>query len=259
MGISSGHPLLVIENLVVEREGKTILQGVDFAVEEGEIHAILGANGTGKSTLAYAIMGLSGYKPKQGRILFANEDITEKSVTERAKLGITLAWQQPASFEGLTVGEYLEISRRAGRSCASIEECLALVGLPPKSYLDRTLNDRLSGGERKRVELAAVLAMSPRLAILDEPDSGIDVLSLDDIMEVVRRMNRGGTTVLLITHREEFARVAHCASHLCGGRILKTGKCEEVVQFYKSFCKECTHINEPRLERMRVKSDASNN
>jgi Fe-S cluster assembly ATP-binding protein len=259
MRTSSERLLLLIENLVVEREGKTILRGVDLAVEEGEIHAILGANGTGKSTLAYTIMGLSGYKPKQGRILFANEDITEKSVTERAKLGITLAWQQPASFEGLTVGEYLEISRRAGRGCASIEECLALVGLHPKSYLDRTLNDRLSGGERKRVELAAVLAMSPRLAILDEPDSGIDVLSLDDIMEVIRRMNREGTTVLLITHREEFARAAHRASHLCGGRILKTGECEEVVQFYKNFCKECTHINEPELERMEAKSDAPNN
>lgn len=101
-----------------------------MAVEEGEIHAILGANGTGKSTLAYAIMGLSGYKPSRGRILFAGEDITEKSVTERAKLGITLAWQQPASFEGLTIREYLEIARRAGRDCPKIEECLALVGLP---------------------------------------------------------------------------------------------------------------------------------
>ncbi len=248
--------LLVVENLFVEREGKTILQGVNLSVEEGEIHAILGANGTGKSTLAYAIMGLSGYKPKAGRIIFSGEDITEKTVTERAKLGITLAWQQPASFEGLTIREYLEISRRAGRGCASIEECLALVGLQPKSYLERTLNDRLSGGERKRVELAAVLAMRPRLAILDEPDSGIDVLSLDDIMEVIRRMNREGTTVLLITHREEFARAAHRASHLCGGRILKTGECEEVVSFYKNFCKECTHVNEPEYERLEAKSDA---
>lgn len=240
--------LLQVDDLVVEREGRAILRGVDLAVEEGEIHAILGANGTGKSTLAHAIMGLSGYKPSQGRILFAGEDITEKSVTERAKLGITLAWQQPASFEGLTVREYLEIARRAGRDGPRIEECLGLVGLPPRSYLDRTLNDRLSGGERKRVELAAVLAMNPRLAILDEPDSGIDVLSLDDIMEVIRRMNRAGTTVLLITHREEFARAAHRASHLCGGRILKTGECAEVVRFYKNFCKECTHINEPELE-----------
>ncbi|MBC7221945.1 ABC transporter ATP-binding protein [Candidatus Bipolaricaulota bacterium] len=244
-----GNHLLLIEDLFLEREGRLILRGVNLAVEEGEIHAILGANGTGKSTLAYAIMGLSGYKPNKGRVFFSGKDITEKSVTERAKLGITLAWQQPASFEGLTIREYLEISQRAGRGCFRIEECLSLVGLPPKNYLDRTLNDRLSGGERKRVELAAVLAMAPRLAILDEPDSGIDVLSLDDIMEVIRRMNRGGTTVLLITHREEFARAAHRASHLCGGRILKTGECEEVVRFYKNFCKECTHINEPELEK----------
>ncbi|MCS7216246.1 MAG: ABC transporter ATP-binding protein [Candidatus Bipolaricaulota bacterium] len=242
--------LLRIEGLVVEREGRAILRGVDLAVAEGEIHAILGANGTGKSTLAHALMGLSGYRPARGRILFAGQDITEKSVTERARLGITLAWQQPASFEGLTVREYLEIARRGGREGPAVEECLARVGLPPRNYLGRTLNDRLSGGERKRVELAAVLAMNPRLAILDEPDSGIDVLSLDDIMEVIRGMNRRGTTVLLITHREEFARAAHRASHLCGGRILKTGDCAEVVRFYKDFCKECASLPAPELEEV---------
>ncbi len=245
--------LLKTEDLFLEREGKPILCGVDLAVDEGEIHALLGANGTGKTTLAYTLMGLSGYRPQRGRILFAGQDITEKPVTERAKLGITLAWQQPASFEGLTIREYLEIARRAvqGRSPTAIPEYLELVGLPPENYLDRVLNEHLSGGERKRAELAAVLAMSPRLAILDEPDSGIDVLSLDDIMEVIRRMNRAGTTVLLITHREEVAQAAHRASHLCGGRILKTGKPEDVVRFYKNFCKKCAHINEPDLEQVK--------
>lgn len=244
--------LLKIVDLLLEREEKPILCGVDLEVEEGEIHAILGANGTGKTTLAYALMGLSGYRPQRGRILFAGQDITEKSVTERAKLGITLAWQQPASFEGLTIREYLEIGRRAAQgSSPAIGELLELVGLPPQNYLDRVLNEHLSGGERKRVELAAVLAMRPRLAILDEPDSGIDVLSLDDIMEVIRRMNRAGTTVLLITHREEVAQAAHRASHLCGGRILKTGKPEDVVRFYKNFCKKCAHINEPDLEQVK--------
>jgi len=240
--------MLKIENLFLKLDGRPILQGVNLEVEQGEIQAILGANGTGKSTLAYTIMGLGGYRPQLGRISFAGRDITEKTVAERARLGITLAWQRPASFEGLTIEEYLKITRRDAADSPVIEECLELVGLLPSSYLNRTLNEHLSGGERKRVELAAVLAMAPKLAILDEPDSGIDVLSLEDIMNVIRRMNRGGTTVLLITHREEFARAAHRASHLCGGVILKTGRPEEVVQFYKDNCRRCDHVNEPELE-----------
>jgi Fe-S cluster assembly ATP-binding protein len=215
--------MLKVENLFLKLDGRPILQGVNLEVERGEIHAILGANGTGKSTLAYTIMGLAGYRPQLGRISFMGEDITKRSVTERAKLGVTLAWQRPASFEGLTIGEYLEIARQNAAESPSIEECLELVGLLPVNYLHRTLNENLSGGERKRVELAAVLAMAPKLAILDEPDSGIDVLSLEDIMNVIRRMNRAGTTVLLITHRVEFAVAAHRASHLCAGTILKTG------------------------------------
>lgn len=242
--------MLKIERLLLELEGRPILRGIDLEVVQGEIHGVLGANGTGKSSLAYTIMGLSGYRPQRGRLLFAGQDITGKSVTERAKLGITLAWQQPASFEGLAIREYLEIAPRKASASPALEECLELVGLPPANYLDRPLNEHLSGGERKRVELAAVLAMAPRLAILDEPDSGIDVLSLEDIMEVIRRMNRAGTTVLLITHREEFARAAHRASHLCAGRVLKTGEPEEVIQFYKAHCKRCDHVNEPGLERL---------
>jgi Fe-S cluster assembly ATP-binding protein len=242
--------MLKIEGLFLELDGRPILRGLELEVAEGEIHALLGANGTGKSTLAYTIMGLAGYRPQRGRIYFAGQEITDRSVTERARLGITLAWQQPASFEGLTVKEYLEIARQSGGTSPAIAECLELVGLPPANYLARTLNEHLSGGERKRVELAAVLAMNPKLAILDEPDSGIDVLSLADIMEVIRGMNRRGTTVLLITHREEFARAAHRASHLCAGRVLKTGEPEEVVRFYKENCKRCDHVNEPELERL---------
>jgi len=242
--------ILKIEGLFLELDGRPILRGLELEVAEGEIHALLGANGTGKSTLAYTIMGLAGYRPQRGRIYFACQEITDRSVTERARLGITLAWQQPASFEGLTVKEYLEIARQSGGTSPAIAECLELVGLPPANYLARTLNEHLSGSERKRVELAAVLAMNPKLAILDEPDSGIDVLSLADIMEVIRGMNRRGTTVLLITHREEFARAAHRASHLCAGRVLKTGEPEEVVRFYKENCKRCDHVNEPELERL---------
>ena len=196
-------------------------------------------------------LGLGGYQPQRGQIYFEGKDITGKSVTERARLGITLAWQDPTSFEGLTIQEYLELAQRHGHGPAQeLVECLKLVGLQPARYLSRPLNEHLSGGERKRIELAAVLAMAPKLAILDEPDSGIDALSLQDIMDVIHRMNQAGTAVLLITHREEFALSAHRASHLCGGTILKTGTPGEVVAFYKQHCKRCDHVNKPKLKQL---------
>jgi Fe-S cluster assembly ATP-binding protein len=172
-------PVLDLVDIGLSIGGRPILHDLNLHVLPGEIHAILGANGTGKSTLASVVMGLSGFSPTSGKVIFQGEDITALSISGRAKRGITLTWQEPARFEGLTVGEYLEL----GRQCSpgggpSPGECLLMVGLPPDRYLQRAVDSTLSGGERKRVELASVLAMEPRLSILDEPDSGIDALSL---------------------------------------------------------------------------------
>ena len=226
--------------------GKPILHDLNLHVLPGEIHAILGMNGTGKSTLASVVMGLSGYSPTSGKVAFLGEDITSLSISGRAKRGITLAWQEPARFEGLTVEEYLELGRHGSPGSGPPPgECLLMVGLPPDRYLRRTVDSTLSGGERKRVELASVLSMNPRLSILDEPDSGIDALSLNRILDAVRILARNGASVLLITHQNEIASSADRASTLCGGTILKTGDPLSIGRFFRNHCRECPHGTTP--------------
>lgn len=230
--------LLKIEDLHLERNGQKILRGVDMTISPGQVYGLLGRNGSGKSTLAYTLMGCAEYTPNQGRVLFNGQDITTISITERARLGLTLAWQNPAHFEGLKVKEYLTLGMQ-NPSLERLEQALAAVALSPSAYLERTVNDALSGGERKRIELAAVYAMRPKLAILDEPDSGIDVLSLDDIARLIRRMAAEGTTVLLITHRDEMVPVADVAALMCEGEILRVGEPQMVREHYARRCRPC--------------------
>lgn len=232
------NPLLQVEDLHLEREGKEILRGVNLRVAPGQVFGLLGRNGSGKSTLAYTLMGCAGYTPSSGRILFAGRDITRLSVTERARLGLTLAWQEPARFEGLKVRDYLGLGMKEP-SRERMEEALSVVALSPPLYLDRVVDNSLSGGERKRIELAAVYAMQPRLAVLDEPDSGIDVLSLDDIIRLIRRLADRGTAVLLITHRDEMVPVADTAALMCEGEILRVGNPQEVRRHYGQRCRPC--------------------
>jgi Fe-S cluster assembly ATP-binding protein len=234
----SNDYLLQVEGLHLEREGQGILRGVDMAVAPGQVYGLLGRNGSGKSTLAYTLMGCASYTLSQGWILFDGQDITALSITERARLGLTLAWQTPARFEGLKVKDYLTLGMKEP-SPERVEEALTAVALSPPAYLERTVNDALSGGERKRIELAAVYAMRPKLAILDEPDSGIDVLSLDEIAQLIRRMAAEGTTVLLITHRDEMVPVADVAALMCEGEIVRVGEPQAVREHYARRCRPC--------------------
>lgn len=227
--------LLELEELGLDLDGHLILNGVDLAVAEGELHVLLGANGAGKSTLAYTLMGCAGYRPDAGRIRFAGEDITDLPLHERARRGIALAWQEPARFEGLAIGDFLAIGGKA-----KPEKCLAQVGLAPEDYLARPLDKTLSGGERKRIELAGVLALQPRLAILDEPTAGIDFLSQDEITRVIQALKRRGA-VLLITHQESLASGADRASQLCGGRIVCRGEPAAVIENFKA--RRCRHCD----------------
>lgn len=134
-------------------------------MKEGLIKSVLGSNAAGKSSLASVIMGLEGYKPFKGRVIFMEEDITDYPIWKRAKMGLTLAWQEPARFEGLTVKDYI-LAGMKEKDENLLEEFLRLVLLEPKSYLQRPVDKTLSGGERKRIELASVFAMKPKLAIL---------------------------------------------------------------------------------------------
>jgi Fe-S cluster assembly ATP-binding protein len=233
--------MLEVENLRLTLNGNSIINDLNLHVGKGEIHGILGENGTGKTTIANLIMGANNYKPTGGKITFEGQDIAELSVSQRAKKGITLAWQEPARVEGLTVRDYLALSAKSGQ----VEPYLSMVGLEPGQYLDRDIDATLSGGERKRIEMASVLAMRPRLAILDEPDSGIDIVALPLILNSIMEMNRQGSSVLLITHSEKVTGIAHRVSILCAGTIIRTGTPLETNQWFKNNCLTCPHINKP--------------
>jgi len=228
--------LLQVEDVWVQRPGAEVLRGVNLTIHRGEVHAMLGLNGSGKTSLALTLMGVGGYEPEQGRIVLDGQDITALSVTERARLGLTLAWQEPARFEGLPAADYLALGMKEP-SRQRIEEALTAVALSPLAYMSRVVNSALSGGERKRIELAAVYAMQPRLAILDEPDSGVDVLCIGDIMALIRRMASEGMSVLVITHRDEMAEVADTASLMCGGAIVKIGTSIEMRDYFAQRCR----------------------
>lgn len=239
--------LLQVTDLHVTRDGRAILRGVNLSVEEGSIHAVLGLNGSGKSTLAYALIGSAGYAPVRGQIWFAGQDITHLSISERARLGLTLAWQEPARFEGLTVARYLSLGMREPDT-ERIRKALIAVALDPDIYLNRFVDESLSGGERKRVELAAIYAMKPRLAVLDEPDSGIDMMTLEDIAKLIRRLQREGTTVLLISHRDEVVAIASAASLMCEGQIQTTGDPRHVCDRYTRCCRPCDRAQKVETE-----------
>jgi len=228
--------MLKIKNLILKKANRKILNGINLEIEQGEIHAVLGQNGTGKTTLAYALMGCNGYQSSGGRIVFEGNEISNLPIWKRARLGITLAWQRPVTFDGLTVSEYLKCSSKN----IDVEEILSIVGLPSDSS-ERMLDDELSGGERKRIELGAVIAMHPKLAILDEIDSGIDIISLPFIGKAIRKMKEDGISVLLITHNEDILNAGDRISLICAGEIVKTAKPEEAKTYFKEHCKGCTH------------------
>lgn len=226
-----------------EFEEKKLLNGVNLTVGKEEIHCLLGRNGSGKTTLACAVMGLSRGRKKAGQIFFQGKNITKLRADQRAKLGITMAFQEPARFEGLTVANFL----RAGKKNISVkemEEALRLAGLG-KEFLPRKLDEKLSGGERKRVELASVLAMSPKLIILDEPDASLDIIVYNELYDLILSFREKlGCSILLITHREEAGLVADKATLLEKGKIVQSGTFRQTM---RSYCQR-----EGRKERCRL-------
>jgi Fe-S cluster assembly ATP-binding protein len=238
-------PILSLRDLNLERGGNRLLDRIDADFEAGRIHAVVGPNGAGKSTLASVIMGREEYRAlERGRILHRGEDITDLDITERARRGITLAWQEPARFEGLRIGRLLAASAaRAGGDDdpASLDRILADTGLEPERYRDRAADRTLSGGERKKLELATIMAMRPSFVMLDEPDSGIDVASLEHIFAALATLRDRGATVVLITHSPAVLAHAEDALLMCCGQIVDRGDAGRIGEEFRSGCIPCDH------------------
>jgi len=232
--------LLEVRDLSLSLDGKEILRDVSLAVRAGVIHALVGPNGAGKSSLAYCVMGLSGYGPQSGEIVFAGRSLAGLSVDERARLGLSLAWQEPARFEGLSVRQFLRAAARDAQE-SSLREALRKVALDPDRYMDRLVDATLSGGERKRIELASIVAMRPRLMIADEPDSGIDVAALQRMFELFEWLRREGTTVLLVTHSSEVMGHADTATLICHGRVVDEGPAAQIRRYFVDNCLPCPY------------------
>jgi len=237
--------LLEVRDLWLKADGTQILRGVNLHVRRGSVHAVVGPNGAGKSTLSYAIMGLPGAVPQRGRILFEGRDIGALPVHQRARLGLGLAWQEPARFEGIAVREFLSAGAR-DKGERELRAALESVALDPDRYLDRAVDEGLSGGERKRIELASLLVMEPKLMILDEPDSGVDAEALQAIFKLLDALKRRGNTVMLVTHSQQVLSHADAATLVCCGKDVDEGPVERIRGYFETRCIPCT-IHNPDL------------
>ncbi len=229
---------LVIRNLHASIDGREILKGVDLTVRSGEIHAIMGPNGTGKSTLAYTLMGHPAYTVTEGEIWFKGQNVLELSPDERARLGMFLAFQYPVAIPGVTVANFLRTALNARRRALDpqdkgvpipefrkmLREQMALLKMDA-SFAGRYLNDGFSGGEKKRAEILQMAILKPEIAILDETDSGLDIDALRVVAEGVNALAGPNLGVLIITHyqrllnyiRPQFVHV------MLDGRIVESG------------------------------------
>jgi Fe-S cluster assembly ATP-binding protein len=238
--------LLEIIDVSLQVNSTGILNDLSMEFWEGHVHAVVGPNGAGKSTLANVIMGLPDYRNHTGDVLFEGKSIKNLSVDDRARLGITLAWQEPARFEGLKVSQFILASSREKKK-EEVDRALELVGLEPVRYRSRALDKTLSGGERKRIELASILAMKPRLVMLDEPDSGVDIEAIERIFEAIDHLKKEGTTVLLITHSPKVLEKADHAFLICSGMLVDKGETSKILEYFSGKCLPCPHKNVPDL------------
>lgn len=230
--------MLTINGLSVSVEEKEVLHGVDLELEEDEVHALFGPNGSGKTSLLMAIMGIPPYRVTQGRILFKGEDITELPVNERARRGIGLSFQRPPTIRGLRTRKMVEICSRGKAEADVLASSLEL-----KEFLDRDVNYGFSGGEIKRAEILQLLAQDPDLVLIDEPESGVDLESIALIGEAINRLLQRDVrlrerremplkTGLIITHTGhilDYVKVDR-AHVMCHGRIGCSGHPRELLE-----------------------------
>lgn len=205
-----------------------ILNDVSFTLEDNKFVVITGPNGGGKSTLAKIIAGIE--KPTSGQILWNGQDITDMGITDRAKLGISYAFQQPVRFKGVTVFDLLRLAAGKDISVAGACEYLSKVGLCAKDYIKREVNSSLSGGEIKRIEIATILARKTKVSVFDEPEAGIDLWSFQNLIQVFEEMHQQlHGSILIISHQERILNIADEILLIADGKLVKKGIKDEIL------------------------------
>ena len=210
-------------------DGKSVLRNLNLTIPDGKLIVITGPNGSGKTTLARIIAGIE--HPMSGQIILDGEDITELDVTERARRGVSFAFQQPVRFKGITVRHLIETAAGGSLDDGKLCNILGNVGLCAKDYLDREVNATLSGGEIKRIEIATVLARHTKLSLFGEPEAGIDLWSFKNLIQVFQKMHEDlQGNLIIISHQERILRIADEIILLADGTVRTSGTKEEMMQ-----------------------------
>ena len=221
---------------------KVIIKDVSLTINEGFV-ALTGPNGGGKSTLAKLIAGI--YVPTSGQILFNGKDITNATITERAKMGISYAFQQPVRFKGITVKDLVTLASGKDLSVGDVCKYLSEVGLCAREYVDREVNASLSGGELKRIEIAMAMARGTELTVFDEPEAGIDLWSFGNLIAVFEKMyEKIDGTILIISHQERILNIADRIIVVADGKIRDDGKKDDILPSLLNTSAACSVLTE---------------
>lgn len=217
---------------------KDILKDINLIIDDNKFIAITGPNGGGKSTLAKIIVGIE--KPTSGQILFDGQDITQMSITDRARAGIGFAFQQPVKFKGITVKDLITLAAGNNISTAKACEYLSEVGLCAKDYINREVNSSLSGGELKRIEIATIIARKTKLSVFDEPEAGIDLWSFQNLIRVFEKMHEEiHGSIVIISHQERILNIADEIIVIANGSIVEVDEKEKILPKLLSEAPSC--------------------
>ncbi|MDX9714215.1 MAG: ATP-binding cassette domain-containing protein [Dissulfurispiraceae bacterium] len=213
--------MLNLQNLCFSSDNRQIIDDLSFSFQKGKFYAITGPNGSGKTTLSKLIMGI--HKSTSGRIIFDGQDITGYSVTERAKAGIAYAFQHPARFKGITLRDLLNIALGKDHK-SDMRDIVEKIGICSFEFLDKQVDSKLSGGEIKKIEMATTIALNPKLVMYDEPDTGIDLWTIDPMVNLLKREQaEKGTTTIVISHNRTFLEAADTVILIKSGKIAYQG------------------------------------
>lgn len=236
--------MLELKNISFSIQGeKDILKNISLIIEDSKFVVITGPNGGGKSTLAKIIAGIE--KPTSGQILLNGKDITNMSITDRARTGISFAFQQPIRFKGVTVKDLITLASGKEISAATACEYLSEVGLCARDYIDREVNASLSGGELKRIEIATVMARKTKISLFDEPEAGIDLWSFKNLIDVFEKMHQEiHGAIVIISHQERILNIADDIIVIANGEILKQGSKNTVLPGLLNGMESCRFFKE---------------